>query len=109
MRLESILSKFVSLGPKVYGGKTIDGLEFTKVKGLKNPPSVVELESKLNINSSDLEINQEKWFRSPQEGHILIKDSPYNINITSTKRIPVFNDEGKLIDTQNIILNENKK
>jgi hypothetical protein len=35
MKLEHILSDFVSLGPKVYGGKTIEGFEFTKVKGFK--------------------------------------------------------------------------
>jgi hypothetical protein len=47
MKLENILIKFISLGPKVYGGLTTDGFEFTKVKGLKEAVSLKDLESLL--------------------------------------------------------------
>jgi len=43
MKLENILIKFISLGPKVYGGLTTDGFEFTKVKGLKEAVSLKDV------------------------------------------------------------------
>ena len=72
------------------------------MKGLKTPPTLSELESKLYINSPSLEITQEKWSRSSKEGFIKIENSPYDIKVTSNKRLPIFNDKGKLIGTKNI-------
>ena len=43
-KLEGVLSKFVGVGPKVYGGVEDNGKEFTKVKGLKSPVTVSQLE-----------------------------------------------------------------
>ena len=102
MKLEKVLNRFVSLGPKVYGGETTEGNQFIKVKGLKNPPTLDELESKLDINSPKLEINHEKWSRSIKEGHIQIENLPYTIKVTSNKRVPVYNEQGILCDTKNI-------
>ena len=58
-KLERTLTDFVSLGPKVYGGKTLEGDEFTKVKGLKTSLKLSDLKELLNKNL-DYEIIQTK-------------------------------------------------
>nr|YP_009690256.1 hypothetical protein PPIT_000140 [Porodaedalea pini]QEG57036.1 hypothetical protein PPIT_000140 [Porodaedalea pini] len=52
MKLEHVLTKFVALGPKVYGGMDLEGNEFTKTKGLKTSLSLIDLENLLNEDTS---------------------------------------------------------
>ena len=106
MKLEKVLTRFVSLGPKIYGGQTLDGNEFVKVKGLKNMPTLDELESKLYKESNELIVKHEKWNRSTIDGHIQIKNTEYKIKVTSNKRSPVYNEAGMLIGTKNLVLTE---
>lgn len=64
MKLEAEISKFVGIAPKLYGVKTIDGQEYTKVKGFKQNVSLSQLESLLDVNSNpQLSLAQEKWFK----------------------------------------------
>ena len=74
-KLERVLTKFISIGPKVYGGIDLDGNEFTKVKGFKNPLSVNLLEILLqeNIdNNNSIELIHEKWSKHLTEGFISV-------------------------------------
>ena len=61
-KLEEVLTKFVALGPKVYGGIDTSGKEFVKVKGFKKSISLNNLETLLNKDNV-LSLNQEKWFK----------------------------------------------
>jgi hypothetical protein len=104
MKLENILIKFISLGPKVYGGLTTDGFEFTKVKGLKEAVSLKDLESLLFEDNKKI-ITQEKWYKSLIESSIHIRDDNYTLTPTYKKRNLVFK-KGKLIGTENIFINK---
>nr|YP_009690242.1 DNA polymerase family B [Porodaedalea pini]QEG57022.1 DNA polymerase family B [Porodaedalea pini] len=104
MKLEHVLTKFVALGPKVYGGVDVDGNEFTKTKGLKTSLSLIDLENLLTEDNS-LNLKQDKWFNNLIDGSITIKNSPYNLRPTSFKRDLIY-DNGILIGTKNKILTE---
>nr|WUR10578.1 DNA polymerase [Elmerina hispida] len=58
-KLEHVFNKFVALAPKVYGGITEDGLEITKVKGLKNKVQFKDLVELLKKDET-LNIKHEK-------------------------------------------------
>ena len=90
MKLEHLLTKFVALGPKVYGGICKDGYSFTKVKGLKNKLTFNELESLLDKNYLNNKFTQEKWYKSLIKGNIKIKERPYKLKVTENKRLLIF-------------------
>nr|YP_010470523.1 hypothetical protein N4M07_mgp041 [Inonotus hispidus]UVF38011.1 hypothetical protein [Inonotus hispidus] len=55
----SVLDTFVALGPKVYRGRTVDGVEFTKTKGLKTKVTLNQLAEFLNeMKISQLTLNK---------------------------------------------------
>nr|YP_010697864.1 DNA polymerase [Phellinidium ferrugineofuscum]WCF76825.1 DNA polymerase [Phellinidium ferrugineofuscum] len=103
MKLEHVLTKYVGIGPKVYGGIDTEGNEFTKVKGFKGCVSLDQLERLLDSNGS-IELNQEKWFRSVEQGTITIKNSSYDLKPTNNKRELIY-EGGKLVGTKNIVIN----
>jgi hypothetical protein len=105
MKLEHILTEFVSLGPKVYGGKTVDGYSFTKVKGFKENVSLELLRLLLfeNYFKDKSQLTQTKWFRNISKAMISIKSSNYELKPTSNKRELVYSN-GKLIGSTNIII-----
>lgn len=109
MKKEKTLTKFVAIGPKVYGGIDINGNEFTKVKGYKNPISVSQLELLLqeNIdNNNSVTLTHDKWKKDLIKGIITIdKDSIYQLRPTNNKRNLVYKD-GILIGTSNKIIND---
>lgn len=99
MKLEYVLTKFVALGPKVYGGININGIEFTKTKGLKTKITVNQLLELLNENNS-INVPQEKWFNQLVDSTISIKETSYNLKPTDYKRKLVYKN-GVLIGTEN--------
>lgn len=99
LKLEHVLSKFVALGPKVYGGMDINGNEFVKTKGLKTKLSLRDLEELL-IENNNKDFKQEKWFNNLIDGHIFVTDSKYNLKATNYKRLLVYSN-GKLVGTAN--------
>ena len=103
-KLEKILTKFVALGPKVYGGLEMDGAEFTKVKGLKTKISLSQLESLLTQDSST-KVEHVKWFNNLTDSTISEKKLSYSLKPTSTKRNLIFKD-GVLVGTSNKVIKE---
>lgn len=99
LKLEHVLSKFVGLGPKVYGGIDSNGNEFVKTKGLKTKLSLRDLEDLL-IENQNKDFNQEKWFNNLIDGHISVTDSKYNLKPTNYKRQLVYSN-GMLVGTAN--------
>nr|YP_009693780.1 hypothetical protein [Inonotus obliquus]BBN21306.1 hypothetical protein [Inonotus obliquus] len=103
-KLVEVLTDFVALGPKVYGGKTVKGMEYTKVKGLKTPVSLDQLKDLL-IENNELKIDQIKWFNNATEGTISVRDLTYGLKPTNTKRNLIFKNK-VLVDTSNKIISE---
>ena len=105
-KLEHVLDKFVALGPKVYGGIDTNGIEFTKIKGLKSKLTFNQLEYLLNENVS-LDIKQEKWFNHLVDSTINVKDdTSYNLKVTNNKRNLIY-EKGKLVGTSNKDVSDN--
>lgn len=99
-----MLTKFVALGPKVYGGRLVDGTEFVKAKGLKTSVTLEQLQGLLVENESKV-FKHEKSFNSLKEGFIKQEDQDYTLRPTSIKRNLVYKN-GILIGTENIVINE---
>ena len=104
-KLVNVLTDFVALGPKVYGGKTVDGIEFTKVKGLKTNVSLEQLKELL-IENNNLTVEHTKQFNLVTDSTISVRDLSYNLKPTNTKRNLVFKN-GILVATSNKLINEN--
>ena len=87
MKLEHTLTRFVSLGPKIYGGIDENSQSFTKIKGLKNKITFNQLNESLikptllpkeeNKMNPSLQASQEKWDKSLIQGTIEVKQKPY--------------------------------
>lgn len=103
-KLEKVLTKFIALGPKVYGGRTVDGTEFVKTKGLKTSVSLEQLQELLVEKESKV-FKHEKSFNSLEEGFIKQEDQDYTLRPTSIKRNLVYKN-GILVATENIVINE---
>lgn len=92
MKLEHILTDFVAIAPKVYGGITNNGLEFTKVKGFKDSVSLLQLKSLLSNKDKEgqLKLMHQKWINQTSNSLIKVKDSEYNLKPTTNKRELIF-------------------
>nr|YP_010691073.1 DNA polymerase [Phellinus igniarius]WBU93174.1 DNA polymerase [Phellinus igniarius] len=104
-KLERVLSKFIALSPKVYGGIDLDGTEFTKVKGLKTKVTVSQLEELL-IKDNLTKVEQEKQFNNLTKATISVKDVAYSLKPTDSKRNLIFR-KGILVATSSKIIKEN--
>ena len=104
MKLEKVLTKFIALGPKVYGGITVDGVEFTKVKGFKKKVDLSVLEKLLHENCK-IELSHDKWNRSIPNGSITVKETEYTLKPTGRKRSLVYSN-GILVGTSNIVISK---
>ena len=103
-KLENVLTDFVAVGPKVYGGKSVDGTEFTKVKGFKNNLPFDDLVKLLNVNTPSIQLKQEKMVNSLAKGNIHINDSStYNLKPTDNKRNLIYKN-GILVGTSNKVI-----
>ena len=105
-KLEHSISRAAFLAPKVYGGIDTNGIEFTKIKGLKSKLTFNQLEYLLNENVS-LDIKQEKWFNHLVDSTINVKDdTSYNLKVTNNKRNLIY-EKGKLVGTSNKDVSDN--
>lgn len=86
-----VLDSFVALGPKVYGGRTVDGIEFTKTKGLKTKVTLNQLAGLLKKDSS-VNLEQVKWFNHLGDSTISVKELTYDLKPTDLKRNLVYKD-----------------
>ena len=104
LKLEKVLSRFIGLGPKFYGGIDLEsGLCFSKLKGYSSSLSIEQLESLL-IKDNNLLLNQIKWFRDYSNASITITPTVYKASLTENKRFLVFDDTSKLVGTKSISL-----
>jgi len=108
LKLEGIYDQAVFLAPKVYALQNQDGL-IVKIKGLSKEAILknninMEALTALLAKDSNIQVNQNKWFRSLSEGTISILDQTYNLKITGNKRELIYNSEGLLIGTKSLIL-----
>lgn len=85
-------------------GIEVNGIEFTKTKGLKTKLTVNQLLELLNENNS-INVPQEKWFNQLVDSTISIKDTSYNLNQTDYKRKLVYKNE-VLIGTENKVVTD---
>lgn len=85
MKLEHIFTKFIALGPKIYGGIVDDGSEVLVCKGLKSAPTISQLESLL-VEGASINYNQEKWFNQMVNGTISVNESPFTLQLNGNKR-----------------------
>ena len=119
MKLEHTLTRFVSLGPKIYGGIDENSQSFTKIKGLKNKINFNQLENLLNNESfnNEKQFTQEKWYKSfslRADGTIEIKQVPYLLRPTPSeenKRILISPSEenNQIVGTKSIELKDGKR
>jgi hypothetical protein len=106
MKLEYVFNKAIFLAPKVYGGILEDGTELTKVKGFKNSVPYSDLKTLLT-KGSELELNQEKWFRSIEDGNITILEQLYKLVPTENKRQIIYSNN-RFVNTKPFIIKQTK-
>ena len=104
MTLENVYTKFISFGPKFYGGVTHSGQEIIKIKGLSHEvlPSFSELELLLS-KGKYLEKEQTKVFKDIGLSEITLKNLPYLLKPTENKRDFLYQND-KIIGTKNKII-----
>lgn len=105
MKLEYILTDFIAVAPKVYGGIKTNGEQFTKVKGYKDSVSFDQLKLLLNNNVSQLKLMHQKWISQASNSLIKVKDSEYNLKLTNNKRELVF-ENNTFVATKNKVFKE---
>jgi len=85
LKLEAIFTEFIALGPKVYGGLTLDNGFRVKVKGYKDKVEFDRLKYIL-LNQDKVILSNDKWYRSIKDGTINIKNNPYTLELNENKR-----------------------
>lgn len=105
MKLESVFTNFVSIGPKSYIGVNADGSSICKLKGSKNKLNYLDFLSLLN-EGSEMKLNHDKWFKHFGDSTISIKNTPFTLRANSNKRILVYSN-GILIGTESIDIKYN--
>ena len=65
-----------------------------------------DFESLLKYNAS-IERNQDKWFKSINDGNITIKEQIYTIKVTDNKRQLIYKN-GTLVGTKPYVIDNNK-
>ena len=108
MKIRNNIFKALFLAPKVYCGITNLGDSIIKVKGInikKSPITFEQLESLIK-KGERLELPNEKWYRNLGKGTIEIKQEVYNLALNSTKRKLIYDQNGNLIQTEPIEINE---
>ena len=113
MKLEQIFEEACFIAPKVYGGIIKDEndnlfMEMTKVKGFKDKVHYQDLTKLLHKDSSILQKEHKKWYKSFEKGTIEIKNQLYTIQATENKRKLIYNNN-LLVKTQRYIINSDKE
>lgn len=108
-KLENVFEKIVFLASKVYGGQILGSTdEICKVKGLKDKVSVDKLEDLL-IKDSELELVNEKWFKDKESGTIEVRNEPYTLTVTDSKRELIYDGNNRFVATEPYKIDESKK
>ena len=94
------------IAPKVYGGITIDGKEFTKVKGYKESLPYSELKTLLDFDYIK-SLMHSKTFKNIVDGNIEVKKQIYSLQVTDSKREVIYED-GKFKYTKPYIISDDK-
>lgn len=92
MKLENVFNSFRSIGPKVYGGETVDGKDLIKVKGFKGILDYLDLN--LACRQEGVLLSHTKWHRKISEASIKVKESDYLLKPNSFKRDLIFREDG---------------
>ena len=108
MKLEYIFKDCIFICPKVYGGITENNEEITKIKGFKNAIDFNQMKSLLKINEN-IQLNQDKWYKSLSKGEILVKNSVYSLIATENKRKFILDDNKNIINTKPYFINNKKE
>lgn len=109
-KLEYISSKSIFLAPKVYFSLT-NGSEICKIKGFKaqNYKNITFNEFyNLLYKNKKLILTQEKWFKNFSEGKISIINELYTLSHNSGKRLPIYDENNKFIETKPLTLIDGK-
>ena len=108
MTLENTYTKFITLGPKFYGGITSNGHTILKIKGLTKDylPTFSDLVTLLE-KGKELKVGQLKSFKNLSLSEITLVNLPYLLRATDNKRDFVYHPEGgnKIWATKNKIIN----
>lgn len=105
-KLENSYSKIIFLAPKVYAGYTENGLYINKVKGFKDPVPFEVYEELLKKNTV-YDLYHTKWYRGVHEIRML--KQMYELKQTENKRLIVYDNNDRAIDTIPFKLKNNKK
>jgi hypothetical protein len=102
-KLEGVYDQAIFLAPKVYALKN-NQESIIKIKGvskeaIQNNNITLESLEALLIKDSNIQINQNKWFRYLDKGTINILDQTYDLKVTSNKRELIYSEDGKFIGT----------
>ena len=108
MKLEYIFKDCVFICPKVYGGITENNEEITKIKGFKNAIDFNQMKSLLKINEN-IQLNQDKWYKSLSKGEISVKNSIYSLIATENKRKFILDNNNNIISTKPYFINNKKE
>ena len=94
----------------VYGLVEENGHQIIKVKGLNSKSlsniNITDLKALL-IKDSNMEFNQDKWFKHMEKGEITINNQIYTLKVTANKRKLIYHNN-RLITTIPYNINENK-
>ena len=110
LKLEGVYDQALFLAPKAYALK-INNEEIIKIKGLlRTKESIwkhglnIEILKTLLKKDSDLNLTQDKWFKSLSEGSIQILEQTYSLKVTANKRKLIYNSEQILVNTSPILI-----
>ena len=112
MKLEGIFNEAVFLAPKAYALKNKEE-EVIKIRGL-NKKDIKENKISFNTIVEALHkvhktiFNQSKWIKNLIKGNISIREQLYTLRISSSKRKPIYSNNGKFITTVPYLLDNSK-
>jgi len=109
LKLENICKRAIFLAAKLYYLETETGKNIIKVKGLKNTSSLNYNDFKNLLNKNFIvEKSHQKWIRNLSESKINIIAQIYSIKVTDNKRLLIYDNNNKLISTENYKIDKNK-
>lgn len=109
LKLENICKRAIFLASKLYFLETESGKNIIKVKGLKDSSSLNYNDFKNLLNKNFLvEKSHNKWIRNLSESKINIIAQIYSIKVTDNKRLLIYDNNNKLISTENYKIDKNK-
>jgi hypothetical protein len=109
LKLEYTCKKAIFLSPKVYCLLTEDDKIIYKVKGLKHDVELTMNDFELLLfKESILKKTQNKLRKFLNKSHIEVLESVYTLQVTDSKRKLVYNENNKLIATDNYKITNEK-